>query len=93
MTRDEMRALGVKIHEFIAKEATAVGCDPQDLLGVLLSAAFVQAERAGLAPKKNPRALFERAALIWDRIAAHREEIATVEHLSPKEIRDLTRSH
>lgn len=58
MTKEELRALGGKIQETI----NASGATGEEVLLILLGAAYGSATELGLAPRE----LFQRAAHVWD---------------------------
>jgi hypothetical protein len=60
------RNIGKRIRDFIEAEARAEGLDNDGVLNLLLTVTFAWSGLAGLDPIKNPRALFDRAARVWD---------------------------
>ncbi len=80
MTPAEQRAAGTRVADFIEREAVAANLDGTAMLTLVLTIAYGWAERAGLRPKQNPRALFEHAAKVWDALARE-QRIDVVEEL------------
>lgn len=79
----DQRSIGVRIRDFIEAEARAEGLDNDGVLNLLLTVTFSWAGLAGIDPIKNPRALFDRAARIWD--ALRRAQRIHVVETMPKD--------
>lgn len=89
MSPEQMRKFGGELAAFIDEKASELQLDGDSMLTLLLTVTFQVAEKAGLNPQSNPRALFDRAARIWG-LLSRVGLVQVIEHVKPKDIIDFS---